>query len=261
MPKTLHNADTPTLLAQQGWRRVAYDANIAHWAHAALAPAQHALAQDTTPRRCAGTWAVGLDLLPNDAAGSVAGVAFPWQALGLSACALHAGQISTIFPGYPQHGSEESDAAYGFRLRRDAAHLDGLLPVGPQRLRMLQEPHSWIVGIALNACTPNASPLVLWQGSHEKMRQALHAVLRNHPPSHWPQIDLTAAYQAARADVFASCPRIAVPLLPGEAIVLHRLTVHGMAPWAADAHAPAEGRMVAYFRPLLASMADWLHAP
>jgi hypothetical protein len=42
---------------------------------------------------------------------------------------------------------------------------------------------------------------------------------------------------------------------------VHRLCLHGVAPWAADATAPPEGRMIAYFRPMLRSVAAWLHDP
>ena len=44
----------------------------------------------------------------------------------------------------------------------------------------------------------------------------------------------------------------------GGAVLLHRLLIHGVAPWAEGAVAPPEGRMVAYFRPVLPSVEDWL---
>ena len=72
---------------------------------------------------------------------------------------------------------------------------------------------------------------------------------------------MTEAYTAARAEVFKTCPRRELPGKPGEAVWLHRLTIHGVAPWQAGAEAPAEGRVVAYFRPLLASVRDWFSLP
>jgi len=42
-----------------------------------------------------------------------------------------------------------------------------------------------------------------------------------------------------------------LPAAPGQAYLLHRLALHGVAPWADGAEASADGRMVAYFRPIL----------
>ena len=44
----------------------------------------------------------------------------------------------------------------------------------------------------------------------------------------------------------------------GEAVVLHRLLIHGVAPWAEGAQAAAPGRSIAYFRPVMGSVAEWL---
>ena len=130
--------------------------------------------------------------------------------------------------------------------------------IGAQKRRMIKEPHAWILGIALNDHGLGASPLTVWQGSHLIMRDALRAALTGIPPADWGNTDLTAAYQTARRRVFDSCPRVTVPLRIGQASVLHRLTLHGMAPWADGATAPPEGRMIAYFRPMLPSVAAWL---
>ena len=56
---------------------------------------------------------------------------------------------------------------------RDAAHLDGVLPVGSDKRRMVKEPHAWIVGLSLNAADAGAAPLVVWEGSHLVMGAAL----------------------------------------------------------------------------------------
>ena len=244
-----------------GWRRIGFQPQIAAWAAAALPAAVRALAETDEPLRCGGTWAVGLDLLPNGPDGAVAGVAFPWGALGIAREALHQGQLSAVYPGYPQPSDQETDAAYRFRLRRDAAHLDGLLAVGPEKRRMVQEPHRWILGLPLNEVGAGASPLVIWEGSHEIIRQALLATFRAQPEPDWAKVDVTAAYQAARARVFETCKRVEAPGRPGEAVLLHRLTIHGVAPWAEAAEAPPEGRIVAYFRPLMASVQDWILQP
>jgi hypothetical protein len=163
-----------------------------------------------------------------------------------------------VYPGYPQRSVEETEAAFGFRLRRDAAHLDGLLPVGAARRRMVREPHAWILGIALNDCGAGASPLVVWEGSHVVLRSALREAFAGHPVEDWSDVDVTDAYQAARARVFETCRRVEVPQRVGEAVLLHRLMLHGVAPWVEGAEAPEEGRVIAYFRPVLGSVAAWI---
>jgi len=206
--------------------------------------------------RCGGTWAVGLDLLPNAADGAVAGVALPWEVLGLAPTPLHRAQLSAVWPGYPRPSPEESDSAFRFRLTRDAAHLDGLLPVGPMRQRMVKEPHGWILGLPLGTVT--LSPLVVWEGSAEVLRAGLREALQDHPPEDWGAVDLTEAYAQARRAVFGTCRRVEVPVVAGEAVVMHRLCLHGVAPWAGSAVGP---RVIAYFRPELASVEAWLLAP
>ena len=247
-------------IGPEGWLRLG-DPAIAAWAAAALPVAQGAVVASTEDWRCGGTWFVGVDALPNGPDGRMGEVDFPWAALPLEPLPLHRGQISTMRPGYPQPSPDEDATAYGFRLRRDAAHLDGLMAVGPDRQRMVKEPHAWILGLPLTHCDPSAAPLSVWEGSHTVIRRALENALADHPPALWGDVDLTEVYKAARAEVFRSCRRIELPSLPGQAIVLHRHLIHGVAPWATGAAAPPEGRMVAYFRPLLASVEDWLWLP
>jgi Phytanoyl-CoA dioxygenase (PhyH) len=243
-----------------GWHRIGPDAALAVWATAALPLAVRALAATDQPLRCGGTWAVGLDLLPNAGDGSVAGVRLPWQVLGLGPANLHAAQLSAVYPGYPQPSAVESEAAFRFRLTRDAAHLDGLLAIGPAKRRMIKEPHAWILGLPLNEASPDAAPLVVWEGSHRIMQAALKTALAGHPPQNWGEVDITEAYQAARAKVFSTCRRVELPARPGEATLLHRHLIHGVAPWGPGASAPTEGRIVAYFRPVMAAVADWVLA-
>ncbi len=241
-----------------GWRRIGPDPALAAWAAAAHPLAVRALAETDEPLRAGGTWAVGLDLLPNAASGAVAGVPLPWPLLGLSPVPLHPAQLSAVHPGYPRPSAGESPAALRFRRDRDAAHLDGLLAEGAAKRRHIREPHGWILGLPLTRCSAGAAPLVVWEGSHRRMRAALLDALRGHPPEDWGRVDVTEAYQAARAEVFRTCRRVELPGAPGEAVLLHRLLIHGVAPWADGAQAPAEGRITAYFRPLLPTVADWL---
>ena len=245
-------------MVELGWQRIDYHPAIAAWATAAHRLALDTLAARDEPWRCGGTWLVGVDALPNDSSGAVPGATFPWAALPLSPEPLHPGQLSVIKPGYPQPSATESDAAFKYRVNRDAAHLDGLI-LQPNGARMMQEPHHWILGLPLN--TSDASPLVVWDGSHHILRAALTRTLADVPPEDWGSVDLNPAYQAARRDIFATCTRRVLLVLPGQATLLHRLTLHGVAPWQQSASAPAEGRIIAYFRPQMTSVQAWLHAP
>ena len=242
-----------------GWQRIGPDPAIRAWAEEARLAALEVLAASRDPWRAGGTWFVGVDALPNAPDGSINGTAFPWAALPLQPTAVHPAQLSVIRPGYPQPSAGESPAAFAYRQTRDAAHLDGLLPIGALKQRMVKEPHAWILGLPLNDAP--AASLSVWDGSHRIMRAALLAALQPHPPETWGEIDLTAAYQTARRTVFATCPRYEVPVRPGEVTLLHRLILHGVAAWRPGDQAPPEGRMIAYLRPELASVADWLAEP
>ena len=244
-------------MVNSGWQLIDHHPAIADWAKAAHTLALATLRSRDEEWRCGGTWLVGVDALPNDASGAVPGAAFPWDALPLVPEPLHQGQLSVIKPGYPQPSPSETAPTYNYRLNRDAAHLDGLL-LQPNGARMMQEPHHWILGLPLNAS--DASPLVVWEGSHIVMRTALIRALADVPPDDWGSVDLNPVYQAARRDIFATCTRRLLPVLPGQATLLHRHTLHGVAPWEKGASAPAEGRIIAYFRPQMASVQDWLTA-
>lgn len=255
----------------RGWARFGPDPQVRLWADAALRVGRAALRDPAFSHWhvCGGTWFVGLDALPNDAEGRVAGsgpltgpaVDFIKDHLG-GLPPLHRGQLSTVFPGYPRPREGEGEGAFRYRLRRDAAHLDGLKAAGPDRRRRIDEPHAFILGLPLSEAAPNAAPLVVWEGSHEILRAALSEALAPHDPADWPKVDVTEAYQAARKHIFETCPRVLLPARPGEAVLVHRLLLHGVAPWSEEgASAPDEGRMIAYFRPLMpGGLAEWLHA-
>ncbi|MFV2052416.1 hypothetical protein [Aliiroseovarius sp. YM-037] len=240
------------------------------WLEAAE-PAARAVV-DTAPvtdRECDGTWFVGVDALANDAAGAVNGsgplegaaMAFLRDLLGAKMPPLHPAQLSAIYPGYPRPRAGESEAAFGYRQRRDAAHVDGLLAVGEDRRRMLKEPHAFVLGLPIDACTAETSPLVVWEGSHHIMRAAFERALADCSPDHWAEVDLTDIYKAARREVFETCARVQILAGRGEAILLHRHLLHGIAPWTGKTASP-HGRLVAYFRPQFPQgSADWLRKP
>ena len=248
-----------------GWVRFPADAQSLNWTRAALGAGQAVLRDSIEPWRCGGTWFVGVDALANDADGAVAGQPLAGAAVKAVRDLFgprhwHPAQLSVIRPGYPQPSPDESPAAFVFRRDRDAAHVDGLIADGPGKRRFIREPHAFILGIALNHATADASPLVVWEGSHGIIGAAFRGALAGANPTGWDQVDITDAYQAARRTVLAQCPRRTLPLRPGEAVLLHRHLLHGVSPWGQQASAAAEGRAIAYFRPECATVADWAQA-
>jgi len=253
-----------------GFLRFAAEEPMLAWARHAR-PLAAVAAQDQAQAhwlRCGGTWFVGVDALPNDASGRLAGgpplagaaVDFVRHQLKL-ALPLHRAQVSVCYPGYPQPSAEETEQAYAFRRKRDAAHVDGLLAEGPEKRRCLKEPHAYMLGITLTEQSPDAAPLTVWKGSHRIMQAMFAEAFAGWPPEQWCTVDVTDAYQAARREVFARCERMALPSAPGEAVLVHRHLVHGVAPWGEHATAAPEGRMIAYLRPEFPAIADWLNAP
>lgn len=242
----------------QGWLIFDMEPRIAAWvAHAR--PEARAAVQNPELAKwldCDGTWFVGVDALPNDEQGRVSGSAplagravdFITRHLGEMPL-LHRAQVSVTYPGYPRPRRGESEGAARYRLHRDAAHVDGLRAIGPERRRYLREPHGFILGLPLSVAEPSAAPLVVWEGSHHIMRDTFATAFAGHAPADWTDIDVTDLYVAARKRVFETCRRVPLPAKPGQAILLHRKVLHGVAPWADDARADADGRMVAYFRP------------
>jgi hypothetical protein len=219
----------------RGWQVFAPEPGVTDWVNA-VRRAGLAATADPGLRRHGGTWCAGVDALPNDARGAVpGGPALSCEALATAqsitgALPLHPAQVSVTYPGYPGRDAQDTEAAHRYLCSRDAAHLDGLLPIGPDRRRHLREPHGYILGLPLTRADAAAAPLVVYDGSHMIMRDAFRAAFDGRPPGDWPMIDVTEVYQAARRRCFAECARIALPAAPGQAVLLHRLALHGIAP-------------------------------
>ena len=254
-------------LPATGWRKFGFDPALAEWAaHADLA-ARRAEADPANADwlRCGGTWFVGVNALPNDAAGRLpdgpplTGAAID-AARAISDAPLDRAQASVCYPGYPEQGAEETESAFRYRRDRDAAHVDGLHRIMPGRRRKLLERHAYILGIPLSDAPADAAPFVIWEGGHEIMRAAFRTRFAGIPPDEWAGEDVTDVYQTARQEVFDACTRVEIHAKPGEAHLIHRLALHGVAPWLGG-----EGRRaIAYFRPEIptgAGSADWLTRP
>lgn len=256
---------------EKGWRRFAHDPVLAAWVEHALPAARATVTDPDNARwlRCGGTWFAGVNVLPNDATGAIDGsaplegdaVRFVHDQLDLEGFGWDRAQVSVCYPGYPRPMPEESEAAFRFRRDRDAAHLDGLRREGDRRRRFLREHHGFILGIPMVETGEDASPLVVWEGSHALVRETFRDVFADTPADIWATIDVTDVYQTLRRRIFAECPRVPIHALPGESYLIHRLALHGVAPWKAGSRAGSDGRMIVYFRPAVGGAREWLEAP
>lgn len=247
---------------ETGWTVLPWREDTAAWAAAAIVAARDVVSDPDMRRRWlrhGGTWFVGVDALPNADDGSIGGVplAGGWKEMTGEWATWHRAQLSVVFPGYPVRDPDETESAHRFRLDRDAAHLDGLIAEGPEKRRHLREPHAFILGLPLTDMMNQGSPFVVWEGSQSVVGSAFEAILKRTEPENWPEIDLTDTYQQVRREVFAKCRRVEVRASPGQAILCHRRAIHGMAPWPSEAPRD-EGRMIAWFRPILSDVEDWL---
>ena len=250
------------IFGSRGWRRVAYDPRLAQWAKRAR-QISIGVAQDPQMRAnwlvCESTWFVGVDALPNAANGNLPGAEFPARLRSLCPGPYHKAQVSITYPGYPKPREGESDAAFQFRKNRDAAHVDGVLGIGSPKRRFVREPHAYILGMPLNDFDAGASPMVVWEGSHQIMQDAFQDAFECLTDAQIRETDITDLYKEVRKHVFNTCNRVEVHANVGEAYVLHPMCLHGVAPWATKAIAQPEGRMIAYFRPAVRSALDWLN--
>lgn len=254
-----------TGFAARGWQVFDPDPPMLAWAGAALPVAARAMDDPVMRAKwlvCEDTWFVGVDALGNAPDGSVGGVALeghaltPLRARNWPLTGLHKAQVSAVWPGYPRPRDGESEAAFGYRLRRDAAHVDGLRAEGADRRRYLREPHAYILGVALSAPHSDAAPLVVWEGSHLIVAEAFSRLAAAEGRRDVCALDLTDVYTQTRARIFRECKRVELALPVGAAVLVHRLCLHGVGPWAAPEHVTAP-RIMAYFRPELADPARW----
>jgi len=250
---------------RKGWQVFPFERSVADWAAAALGRGREAVAAPEFAQwhQCEGTWFVGVDALPNDASGAVDGVPLRGAARDAADAlfgplALHRAQLSVIYAGYPRPRKGEGEAAFRFRQKRDAAHLDGLRPSAARR-RFMEEYHGYILGIPLTQSAQ--SPMVIWEGSHLVFQKMLREAFADRPAARWHEVDLTDVYKATRAEIFETCQRVELRASPGEAYLVHRFALHGVAPWDEGAKAGPDGRMIAYFRPELPDRGLWLNAP
>ena len=261
----------------RGWQQFEYDLILAQWVEHALPRARSTIASPQFAQwfRYQNTWFAGVNALDNDPHGAVAspgnepengsgplrGVAIDFLSdkLGFKNTVWDKGQLSVCYPGYPKPSSKETLEAHNYRVRRGAAHVDGFIPEGPHRRRHLREYHAFILGIPMVEFSADASPFIIWEGSHKIIQQAIMERLGDLPSEQWADEDVTETYQQARREVFQCCPRVELYAQPGEAFIAHRLSVHGMGPWGDDAEATEDGRMICYFRPEMNGPTYWLN--
>ena len=269
-----------TAYQHQGFCVFDIDPKLTQWVDASLPAAQHAINTPANAHwlRHGGTWFAGVNVLDNDAHGctpngiNLQGNAanFLSEKLGADLSCLDRAQISVCYPGYPKKSDEESSAAHAYRLRRDAAHIDGLLredQINPthnssqqnaSQHRFIREHHHYVLGIPMVNADQGAAPYVVWPESHTVFVEGFSDFLADYAPKDWCNVPITECYQALRRSVFERCERVEIPLMPGQAIVSHRLLLHGTAPWKQGASAHPDGRIIGFFRPTNLSPEQWL---
>jgi hypothetical protein len=243
------------MMERDGFVTFGSDPRVLRWANAAYQRTNKLTAVDgvlDAQLRHQQTWFVGVDTLDNTSDGTVGDVQFlgPWDVPKLP---LHRAQISIVYAGYPQKDVDESEANHRYRVKRRAAHVDGLLPVGPEKRRFVHEPHAYILGLPLNDVS--AAPTVVWKGSHHIMKRALVNAIGDKIPA---DVDITEVYQAARREVFERCEMVPITCKVGESFLLDRFALHGTECWDSTHKPVKEGRMIAFLRPEFSNSRDWL---
>jgi len=249
---------------QKGWIKFKFDQRVAHWANTANSKITSKLKNKeifNNNLTCQGTWFVGVDALENDTNGALGEISLsgPFESLmkRTEARGLHAAHVSIIFEGYPKPRDQESESSFNFRLKRDAAHVDGLIADFPGGPRKLKEPHAYVLGIPLNQAPKGASPVVVWEGSHHLISKAFNSLFLNRDPEKWKDLDVREVYMQTRKSIFEKCKRRVLHANLGESYMIHRLCLHGISPWEFEIKNFNEGRKIAYFRPELQNLADW----
>ena len=110
-------------------------------------------------------------------------------------------------------------AAFKYRLKKAAAHVDGLHPIGKEKIRKLKEQHAFILGIPVTLSSKKASPLVVWEGSQKIVKHYFKKSLSNVDPNDWGNIDLTTLYHQARREIFQSCTKVEIHATTGESYI------------------------------------------
>jgi len=253
---------------QTGWCKFDFDQRLFDWSISIFDDATEAVHASENQHwwRHQKTWFVGVNVLENNEFAATSKVSplqcdaldFLKDQLNASVDQMDRAQISVCLPGYPKVDPQELPAAHRYRVNRDAAHIDGLLHEGPDKQRYAKEYHEYILLIPLTALDHGASPFVVWNNSHTIMQMALHAALKGYPSEQWPNVPITQAYKESRKNIFKCCERVEIQPKIGEAILAHRLLLHGTAPWAKGVKASECGRMFCFFRPQTLTPEQWL---
>lgn len=258
---------------ESGWIKFKYDPKLDQWLNAVSKTVFFAIHNENNKKnwlRCQGTWFAGVRILQNDSRGIVNqgpeldtnSSRWALKQLKVKNIKWDPAQVSVCYPGYPMPRQGESETAFLYRLKRDAAHVDGLHPVGKEKVRKLKEQHAFIMGIPVTLSSKKASPLVVWEGSHKITKYYFEKEFSDIDPKDWKNVDITKSYHKAREEIFGSCKRVEIYAMPGESYIIHRMALHGVAPWDGRANSGKEGRVIIYFRPEAdLGRSGWLNKP
>ena len=171
------------------------------------------------------------------------------EALGFAGLAFDRAQLSVCFPGYPRQGARGDRG----RLRLSLASATPPMSTGcGARCRARADGGSRRPTASSSACRwwRPIRPRARSRSGRARTRSCAapsREAFAGAPPERWREIDVTEAYQEARQRCFETCARVPLPARRGESTIVHRLALHGVAPWTAPANAPP--RAIAYFRP------------
>ena len=254
---------------QNSWVVFDQDKAMVDWANEARKSVKKNLSSkviDKKQLRCGDTWFVGVNFLENNWSGTIGNVAFNGGAVKAILQRYKElfdewdkAQVSICFQGYPKKNESETEASFNYRKTHFGAHVDGILPVGKPKRRYAKEHHSFIFGVPLVHYNDSAAPIVVWEGSHHIIRNFLVKKLSSTPSNLWEHEDITKIYNEARREVFLKCKQKQIVVPVGGSYLLHRLALHGVLPWGEKGDSDKEGRMIAYFRPLLNQSRFWLN--
>ena len=261
---------------QHGWCRFGADADVLQWVHHALPAAEKAISASQHRHwfRYQNTWFVGVNALPNNDRGQVENgpplqgqaADFIRQKLKADMSSLDQAQVSAIFAGYPKPSETEPETFFNYRLRRDAAHIDGLLKDSTvsESARFAREYHEYILAIGMTNNDNSASPLVVWRGSHAVFQSEFVRFFAGYEAKRIGSTDISGFYRSVRKRVLESCERVELPLQRGESVVAHRMLLHGTAPWRDRGEEPRLNaqpntpRILCFFRPITLTADEWL---
>ena len=234
---------------ERGWVRFPFDPEIATWVGAARAPAVQTLDDPELRRlwlRCGGTWFAGVNALPNTADGALPEHAVPplggraiefiARHLGLVRIRMGQGAGLDLFSRLSATLRRGKRGRIWFSIapRRCACRRVAPVRSGPPK-NTQRNPwvHPWPSAdrCTRQRCADGGLRRLATKSCAGRFQNAWRVSRRGTGRRKmW-----TEAYVSARRQCFERCPRVTIPARLGEVYLVHRLCLHGVAPWPVGA--------------------------